>query len=330
LKKELIRLVNHITNEFNTEIEKLDYLPTSVRIELLLLFEQYNPYKERAFFFKTILDSLGVDKSISKMFYLGIESAFISYYCKDDLIDGTTFKPLRFSERMHIHNQKLLHSDILLEISHKFLNSFAQNFDNRVQLNFLYKALQQLSIGQLISLRNSIKNYPSSQELIKICYLKSGSLFEAGILSLSNLILNLKDYEILLDSYKLFGIGSQLRNDIEDFILVPDSTNRGILEDLSNGQANYVLSLFFESEPSEIEILEIARFYSKNSKKTNYQDDIFEILENRQCISNSILKLKEIRDQIIVNLSNYSDPVLSGKLSKYIDYFLTIHSYLKL
>ena len=323
LKKEVYK----IENEFKDVIENLTYIPISIRNEISKIFSIYTPFKERAYFFKLILEFFNVDSLWSRMFYLGIEAAFVSYYVKDDIVDNTKGRALGYSNKFDSCNTFLLYSDILLEVSHGLINSFSENFGKKISVQCFHKALLQLSLGQLLSLNKDINKYPTPTELANICYLKSGALYESGVSMLSYFINDSQNIQILKSISISLGIGSQIRNDIEDFIISPvDSNDDSILEDISNGQANYVLSHFFNDNPSKIELLEISKYYNKNNySKVENQDTIIEILESKKSISKSILDLNELKQRINEELYSLLNNDLADVLTKYANNILSIH-----
>ncbi len=314
-----------VTAEFEAEIKKIDFIPVHVKNELLNLFSSYTPFKERAYFFKSILHSVNFDNDLSKLFYLGIESAFISYYCKDDLIDNTIGRALNINEGLSNHSISLLQSDIMLELAYYWLNVFNEKTDNAVSLKDIHSSFLQLSIGQLLSLNKTIKNYPDPKFVEKLCYYKSGSLFEKGLSVLRKLINNENDFLILQKAGRLIGTGSQIRNDIEDIILSSKNTENDFMEDLKNAQANFVLAHFFNSELSESEFQTISKYYNREFNSSKDQDIIFELLESKNAISKSIIKLDNIKNEILSELPSLSDNNLSDDMSNYVEHLLSIH-----
>lgn len=311
--------------EFEAEIKKIDFIPVHVKNELINLFSCYTPFKERAYFFKSILSSVNFDNNLSKLFYLGIESAFISYYCKDDIIDNTTGRALNINEGLSKYSISLLQSDLMLELAYFWLNVFNEKTENIASLKNTHSSFLQLSLGQLLSLNMTIENYPDPNFVEKLCYYKSGSLYENGLSALSKLINNKQDFLILKKAGRLIGTGSQIRNDIEDIIVNSKNTENDFMEDLRNAQANYVLAHFFNSELSESEFQTITKYFNKDISRPVNQDIVFELLESKNAISKSIIKLDNIKNEILLELSSLSNTNLSNDISNYAEYLLSIH-----
>lgn len=315
MKKCLKDSAENIVNESIIEIQKIQIFDTEIKSKLIEAIRLYTPLKERAFLIKTIGEEYNLDLNLLKHLYLGIEIVFVSYYIKDDIIDNAHS---RYNKEIFINGieKSLIISDILLEIGHSLILDYIKLLNKEIDVCLIYHSLQNLSLGQYVSLNCDFDNYPTIEDLFKICYFKSGALFESSIKMLKPLFFNKTDFEILVQYAKLFGIASQIRNDIEDFILEPHLEHQDILKDLINGQANFVLSVYnSQVNKNTTSYQKLKKYFKKNDENViQIQDEVFKLLEdNENAISISILHLNNYKTTIYNLLSKLENIELKRK-----------------
>lgn len=309
-------------------------VPEEHHEELFNIFIIYTPYKERYYIFNQLSKLLPVELVQAELFSLAMEVSFVSCYCKDDLIDHNT-KRLKNSSLSK--EQLLLYADILLSFSFECMEKFQRlnhkrdwgTGSYRSLVSMLNQSILELNLGQLQSLNKSLDSYPSIKETLHMCYLKAGALYKAGAQILCMAMSTLEAIKTLPWILEQIGTYTQVRNDIENFIINPTSEDgHNALEDLANGQANFLLSVFCERAKQACpELLEgLQAFYAKKDLNRSHQLTIFELLEEVEAVSVAIRTLNKARENIAKQIEGCTAANTRDLLKQFLVANLTIDS----
>ena len=218
---------------------KISNLNQGLKEQLFDVFCYYVPNKERAFIINRIADCYGIDKSLSSLLETGLELIFAAYYLRDDLLDDA---PTILGQSVNGSSAKYfsLLADMLDEIGNMQIAEYCARQDSCFEHHgSVFNGFLLLSYGQLQGLRGAGK---SVEEYLDIAYNKNGAMMEYAIKMLLP-FLPRSDGEHLLDYATSFGVASQIRNDIEDFL---SKDTDFLFHDLRMRQANFVLSAHYD------------------------------------------------------------------------------------
>lgn len=219
-------------------LPKVSALNITQRKQLFDVFCYYVPNKERAFILNQIAGSYGIDKDLSFLLETGLELIFAAYYLRDDLLDNAQ---TILGEEVNDSTAKrfALLADMLNEIGNIQIAEYCTRLDvSSGTLDTIFNGFLLLSYGQLQGLENN----GNTKDYIKIAYNKNGAMMEYAVRMLLPLLPTF-DGKLLVNFATDFGVASQIRNDIEDFLR--KDTN-SLFHDLKEEQANFVLSAYYD------------------------------------------------------------------------------------
>ncbi len=299
--KRLQDYSKYLKNKVKKDISKIQILDSSLKVELCNIFEYYCPNKERGYFIHTIGNSYNLD--IGSILYLevGLEIAFAAYYLRDDLLDDAE---AILGVELNVNTRKRFNllADILNEIGNTYFAKYIANTQGLE--SFIFEGFGKLSYGQLLGFsRKSI----GISEYFELAYYKNGAMMESAVKMLRPLMENTTDFEILVEIADKFGILSQVRNDIEDFLNKEDDKS---LYDLRNDQINFVLCVLSD-------ILEEEDYKDILLKLKNNQSNkcaILDILEEYNALSTSFAFLDRTTSSTVDLASTLINKEAQGEL----------------
>lgn len=199
------------------------------------LFCYYVPNKERAYVINNIASCYSIENNVSFLLEIGMELIFAAYYLRDDLLDEA---PSILGEKITVSSAKAfgLYADILNEIGNIQIAKYCTKIGTNLN-DFIFEGFLSLCCGQMQGLDNG---QVTIEQYLDIAYNKNGAMMEKSFRMLLPLI-PISDGEFLVDFATSFGIASQIRNDIEDFLKKDEKT---LFQDIKTRQTNFVLSVF--------------------------------------------------------------------------------------
>ena len=217
-------------------LPSISLIGTKQKTLLYKVFCHYVPNKERAYIINRIAYRYNIDKDISFLLETGMELIFAAYYLRDDLLDET---PIIMGQKVDKSSAKSfsLLADMLNEVGNIQIAKYCARIGKSLT-DFISEGFLLLSYGQMQGLSNHI----GIEEYFDVAYNKSGAMMEYALKMLLPL-LPIDDGKVLVDFATDFGVSSQIRNDIEDYL--KKDTNI-LFQDLKTGQANFVLSVYFD------------------------------------------------------------------------------------
>lgn len=212
MMKELKEYSESLKSKVKNDINNLQTLKSSLSAELYNLFEYYSPNKERGYFIYTIGNSYNLDSELIYYLEAGLEVSFAAYYLRDDLLDEADN-----IQEIKLDNNTRKRFSLLADILNEIGNTYFAKYIAKVQEleSFIFEGFGKLSYGQLLGL--SRKNI-SFSEYFELAYYKNGAMMESAVKMLRPLMTNMTDFSILVYIAEKFGILSQIRNDLEDFL----------------------------------------------------------------------------------------------------------------
>lgn len=276
---------NCIKNAVKKDIlHRISLIDTKQKKILYDVFCHYVPNKERAYIINRIAYRYNVDKEISFLLETGMELIFAAYYLRDDLLDET---PIIMGQKVDKSSAKLfsLFADMLNEVGNIQIAKYCAKIGKSLT-EFISEGFLLLSYGQMQGLKDCDIGI---EEYLDTAYNKNGAMMEYALKMLLPLLPN-TDGKILVDFVADFGVSSQIRNDIEDYL--KKDTNI-LFQDLKTGQANFVLSVYFDRIK--------ASNLKRNIADLNNVDEIINELFNDLCFS--IQFLLSFRSNMLSNLS---------------------------
>lgn len=270
------------------------------------VFCYYVPNKERAYVLNNIASCYGIEKNVSFLLEIGMELIFAAYYLRDDLLDEA---PSILGQKITLSSAKTfeLYADVLNEIGNIQIAKYCTKIGTNLN-DFIFEGFLSLCCGQMRGLENS---QATIEQYLDIAYYKNGAMMEKSFKMLLPLI-STSDGELLVDFATSFGIASQIRNDVEDFLKKDDKT---LFQDVKTRQTNFVLSVFKDRTGKDFYKEMRVSNDMKYIYSTLYEDIVFSIkflyafrndmitslnsLKNVQCkeilkdITNCVISFKE-------------------------------------
>lgn len=310
LKKYSVYLREHL----NEEIKSDELFERELRSNLLDCFSKYSPNKERGYLINRIAQSYDFDIKLVLFLELGLEVIFASYYLRDDLIDNPEF--IMNKKTSNFEKTKLsLIADILNEVGNEFIAKYLHKIESGCQARYIFKGFQILSIGQLYSLNADLFKQ-SILKSLRLAYKKNGALMKYSINMLRPLFGLANDFHLIENMVVIFGVASQIRNDIEDF-LKNDKKSELIMLDLKNMQSNFVLSVFVENLKKKFTDSKLIKNKIKSLYENRHsQDSVFNLLEEEKALSISIRYLDYMKEKICNDLKKLENQSCRYNLEK--------------
>lgn len=298
MKKELIKYSTNLKKAVKKEINNIPLPDFKLKEYLYKAFCHYAPNKERAYIVNSIARYYGFDSKLNYYLESGLEIIFTAYYLRDDLIDN---QPKILGETINELTSKKFSmiADILSEIGNSQIAKYCNQL-NGLFSEFVFTGFQSLSYGQLLGLDNGYMI--GIEDYLKIAYHKNGAMMEYAIKMFQPIFPWKKDLEILIDFAKNFGIASQVRNDIEDFLI--DKQIGQPLQDLKNNQANFVLSVHFDRLKKQINL----------NYNTKSQCEIVSFFSGD--LAFAIRFLNELRNLLVEEINSLSNEKCKTELKK--------------
>ena len=270
------------------------------------IFEHYSPNKERGYIINVISSAYGLSKETSLFLESGVELIFASYYLKDDLLDDVSdlFGELNTRES----NKKFtLVADMLVELGNREIALYCDHV--RGTEGALFSGIFSMVYGQYLGLKLGAAT--SIEQYFQVAHNKNGVMVKSAIEMLRPIIGNKIDFEVLESFACSFGVGSQIRNDIEDFFLREDFGKP--FRDFMTNQTNFVLSLHYERTRKSSDFI---------SKKEKPLDEI--LLSFSEDLMLGLAFLDAFKNDLIKKLSLLSNAECKKKLESIVRNTLVI------
>ena len=286
MKKELEEYSKYIKKFVKKRIERTSLPDAKLKELLFKVFCHYSPNKERGFIINRICHAYSIDTNLSILLETGTEIVFAAYYLRDDLIDETQVI-LETKNSSYSPKELSLIADILGEIGNTQIALYCNKAKKKLN-NLIHQGFLSLSFGQILGLKE--KGRISIKEYLHVAYHKNGAMMEFAIKMLEP-FLPASDAFFLTNFATDYGVASQIRNDIEDFLLVEGKEN--IFQDLRTQQANFVLSAHYDRTGSFFSHRNQQQFDIKRTRTILFKDIVF-----------SEIFLSSLLDKIIKNIKN--------------------------
>lgn len=239
---ELTNYSNYITSLVKDKITyhcEIAGIESQVCTFLCKAFSYYSPNKERGYIVNVIGGTYGAEKDLSSLLEVGLELIFAGYYLKDDLLDDSS-NILGLENTTEMTKECSLLADMLVEIGNREIALYCGKIGG--DCGALFSGIFSMVYGQLLGLK--LGSSIGVNKYFEVAHNKNGVMVESAIRMLRPLIQSETDSQILECFGHSFGVGSQIRNDIEDFLVKEEFGEP--LKDLLTNQSNFILSLFYD------------------------------------------------------------------------------------
>lgn len=233
----------------------------------------------------------------------------------DDVVDEATERRGEVSANIKFGNKScVLMGDYLLS---RMIESSAKAKEFKL-LEILSTTLVALSKGELIQMNADVEAHVSSDHLLEIAKMKTGSLIKATCLSGAYATgASDKDIAHLNEFGELFGVAYQIKDDLLDY----NETNKEIFKDLKEHKINIPFALAIENSTKEA-VDELMIIFDKTDKTEEDFKSIYTFIKSNNGVEEA-QKLYETHINSAISVLDYIQSDNKGYLIDFIEAFKT-------